>query len=379
MSLKQQKICSLFPIQQEYFQPPQQKRYKVCNRYKIGNITLADFGLKINNIDPKNATNIQGVWSHDSMSITTPKETIKEDSIKPFCCTHCGSENYIKYGKKNGKQVYMCKVCKSRFVDNLYFERLKVEPKIICVILDLYFKGISLRKITDHLKQFYDLKIHFTTVFHWIEKYVEIMNSYVSQFKPQLGISWNADEMMVQINGDWFYLWNVMDETTRFHLASAISKGRKTMNARKVFQQAKKTSHGEKPKFIVTDGLGSYNKAINKEFHTTKKETEHLGNVGICGKKTVWGTFDNNMVERLHGTIRDRNKTQRGLKKEETVFIKGHQLYYNFIKPHEGLNGFTPAHWANIYLGLGDKKWEKLLMQSVEYQNVTKDAKNTKK
>ena len=48
------------------------------------------------------------------------------------------------------------------------------------------------------------------------------------------------------------------------------------------------------------------------------------------------------------------------------VFVKGHQLYYNFIKPHEGLNGYTPAHYSNIYLGLGDKKWENLLMQSIK-------------
>jgi transposase-like protein len=365
MSLKQQKLVKSSPVQQEYFHLPNRRVYKVCNRYKIASKTLDDFGLIID----QGKGELPKVWSTDSMSINTPCENKKEDVDKPFCCKFCGSENYIKYGVRNGKQNYFCKSCNHKFVDNQYFENLKVNPKIICVTLDLYFKGISLRKISDHLRQFYDLKIHFTTVFHWIEKYVGIMNAYVSQFKPETGISWNADEMMIQINGDWFYLWNVIDQRSRFHLATVISKGRKTANARKVFQQAKKTSHGCKPKFIVTDGLGSYHKAINKEFHTVIKETEHLGNVGIRGKKTVWGTFDNNMVERLHGTIRDRNKTQRGLKKEESVFIKGHQLYYNFIKPHESLNGYTPAHWANIYLGLDDKKWENLLMQSLKYHN----------
>jgi len=78
----------LFPsIQQEYFQRPQQKGYKECNRYRICKITLDDFGLKIDNIsDPKSRVSTQGVWSRDSVSITTPKETIKEDVDKPFCC-----------------------------------------------------------------------------------------------------------------------------------------------------------------------------------------------------------------------------------------------------------------------------------------------------
>ena len=44
------------------------------------------------------------------------------------------------------------------------------------------------------------------------------------------------------------------------------------------------------------------------------------------------------------------------------------KTYYNFIKPHETLNGYTPAHFANIYLDLKDKKWENLLIQSVKNQ-----------
>ena len=100
--------------------------------------------------------------------------------------------------------------------------------------------------------------------------------------------------------------------------------------------------------------------------HTTKKETIHVGNVGIKGKHFKNAKFDNNLVERLQGTIRDRNKTQRGLENEDSVFIKGHQLYYNFIRPHEGLNGYTPAHFANIYLNLGDKKWKNLLIKAVK-------------
>lgn len=80
------------------------------------------------------------------MNITAPKEPIKEAVDKPFCCTHCGSENYIRYGKNNSKQVYKCKCCNRKFVDNLYFEKLKANPKIICLTLDLYFKGCSLRK-----------------------------------------------------------------------------------------------------------------------------------------------------------------------------------------------------------------------------------------
>ena len=304
--------------------------------------------------------------------VSNPDEQIEEDNDKPFYCKYCGSGNYIRYGKENKKQMYKCKDCNRKFVNNLYFEKLKANPKIICVTLDLYFKGISLRKISNHLKQFYNLNIHFTTVFYWIKKYIIIMDEYVHQFKPQLSDIWNVDEMMISVNGDWFYLWNVIDDATRFHLASVVSKERKIADASKALRTAKKRSHNKRPMFVITDGLKSYNKAIKEEFFSYRNKTTHIGNVGIRGKKNGEDYFDNNLVERLQGTIRDRNKTQRGLKDEYSAFIRGYQLYYNFIKPHESLFGNTPANCADIYLNLNEKKWENLLKQSIKYHNMEK-------
>ena len=57
--------------------------------------------------------------------ISTPKEKIEEVCDKPFCCKFCGSENYIKYGKKKGTQNYMCKDCGRKFVNNTHFEHMK--------------------------------------------------------------------------------------------------------------------------------------------------------------------------------------------------------------------------------------------------------------
>jgi len=67
----------------------------------------------------------------------------------------------------------------------------------------------------------------------------------------------------------------------------------------------------------------------------------------------------------LQGTVRERNKTQRGLKDEYSAFIRGHQVYYNFIRPHGSLYGLTPAEVANVNLNLGNKKWENLLHKAI--------------
>ena len=302
--------------------------------------------------------------------LSNPEGQIVKENDKPFCCKYCGSENYIKYGKKNAKQNYFCKDCKRKFVDNLYFEKLKADPKIICLTLDLYFKGVSLRKICDHLKQFYCLNVVHTTLLKWIRKYIKIMDEYVRQFRPQLSDIWNVDEMMINIKGEWYYLWNIIDDETRFHLASYISKSRTVNDARMVLRTAKKRSHNSRPMFIITDGLKSYNQAISKEFFSYRNKTTHIDNVGIRGKKNGEDYFDNNLVERLQGTIRERNKTQRGLKDEYSPFVNGHKLYYNFIKPHESLFNKTPAEVAGIDLELENTKWENLLVKSLKNHNL---------
>jgi transposase-like protein len=276
-------------------------------------------------------------------------------------CKFCHSENFIRYGKKNGKQIYQCKDCGRCFVNNVDFENMKYNPKIIALTLDLYFRGLSLRKISQHLKEFYNLEVTHMSIYNWIEKYVGLMNEYVNTIKPDIGNTWHTDEMMVNIGGNWEYLWNIIDEHTRFQLASVVSNERHVRDARMVFQKAKIISGGRKPKYIVTDGLQSYKRAINKEFNTNTDETEHLWNVGIQHHP------NNNHVERLHGSIRDREKTMRGLKIEETPIVEGHRLYYNFIRPHEALDGRTPSEEAGITIE-GKNKWLTLMRTAVKHR-----------
>jgi hypothetical protein len=46
----------------------------------------------------------------------------------------------------------------------------------------------------------------------------------------------------------------------------------------------------------------------------------------------------------------------RGLKKVDTPILKGYQLYHNYFREHEGLNGRTPAEIAGIRIQ-GESKW----------------------
>jgi hypothetical protein len=47
-------------------------------------------------------------------------------------------------------------------------------------------------------------------------------------------------------------------------------------------------------------------------------------------------------MERMNGEVRDREKVMRGLKKSDTPILAGYQIYHNYIRPHEALQGKTP-------------------------------------
>ena len=73
----------------------------------------------------------------------------------------------------------------------------------------------------------------------------------------------------------------------------------------------------------------------------------------------------NNVLERMHGSIREREKIMRGIKVDDTPIIPMNQIYYNFVRPHMGLDGITPAEAAGVGIE-GENKWMELLKRSTK-------------
>jgi hypothetical protein len=68
-------------------------------------------------------------------------------------------------------------------------------------------------------------------------------------------------------------------------------------------------------------------------------------------------------MERLNGEIRDREKVMRGLKQEDTPILKGYQIFHNYVRPHEALEGKTPAEACDIKVE-GKNKWLTLIQNA---------------
>ena len=106
---------------------------------------------------------------------------------------------------------------------------------------------------------------------------------------------------------------------------------------------------------MIIDGLPSYQDAFNKEFYThTKPRTEHVNTIRLQGD------MNNNKMERFNGEVRDREKVMRGLKRKDTTILTGYQIYHNYIREHQGLQGNTPAERCGIKIE-GNDKWLSLI------------------
>jgi len=279
-------------------------------------------------------------------------------------CRFCNSVDLLKWGyrktRSGKKPVFKCRTCGKRFVVDEGFLKSRHDPKIVTLALDLYFKGASLRKVTQHLAQFYGIKVSQVAVLKWIRKFSELIDAYTQTLTPQLSGVWNCDEMKTKmaheepINGERFYwLWNALDNGSRYLVASHLTRGRAHKDAHAFFEVAKKQAKRD-PRVIISDGLDSYRGEYGSN------EVAHIANVGIRSH------VGNHRVERLHNTMREREKVMRHLKRADSAekILKGFRVYYNFVRPHMTLDGHTPAQEAAIPIQLGTNRWLDLIRQA---------------
>jgi transposase-like protein len=202
------------------------------------------------------------------------------------------------------------------------------------------------------------IQVSHMTVYNWIEKYTALMTKYLDKITPQVSDTWRADELYMKFHGNLKYVFAMMDDETRFWIAQEVADTKDKHDARHLFQVAQERA-GKKPQVLITDGLKSYHDAYLREFYS-----KHLADNTVHIRQiTLQGQHNNNVMERINGEIRDREKVTRNLKNEDSPILKGLQIYHNYVRPHMGLDGRTPADLAGIEVQ-GDNKWLTLIQNA---------------
>lgn len=319
---------------------------KTCGVYQVrqpGYVTLAQFR------EQAHLARLAQVVATDAVFVT---------------CKFCGSKNVVKDGVRNGVQYYWCKACERKFAGNQALPGMRVPPDRIATALSLFYEGLSLQEIGRSVAQIYsDSQPSTSTVYEWVSRFTQEAIVKAKGYKAHTGTTWAADETVLDVAGGrtklgaentvWF--WDVIDEQTRFLLASHLSWRRTIQDARILFIQAAERATVT-PKYIVTDKLRAYIDGIERVFGA---DTVHIQSEGMASET------HNNVIERFHGTLKQRTKVMRGMKNRDTarLVLDGWLIHYNYFRPHEGLVGQTPAEAANIAFPY--KNWKDVVMDGM--------------
>jgi transposase-like protein len=212
---------------------------------------------------------------------------------------------------------------------------------------------MPLDAVPGHLKQQHDIDMSESGIYNWVIRFAREAVERARDFKPNIGDTWVADETMIDVGGRKVWYWDIIDADSRFLLASRISLTRTTKDAALLMHKAA-TRAGKTPKRVVTDKLNVYLDGVELTFGADAK---HVQSAPFVTEDST------NLIERFHGTLKDRTDVIRGFKNLETaqLLTDAWLVYYNFMKEHTSLNDRPPAVAMGKPVPFHD--WDELLQQ----------------
>lgn len=279
--------------------------------------------------------------------------------IAPTTCKNCGSNAIVKYGSYKGIPRCWCKACKRKFKADTALFHMKTSPEQISSALRMYYDGMSIKDIKGLLRQEHDNDPSKKTIYQWVDKYSDIAIKEAKNIHPKVSDIWIADETVLRIGGQNVWMYDIIDDQTRFLLATRLSLARTTHDAETLMKEAQRKA-GKSPKVVITDKNSSYLDSIELTFGA---DTEHVRSRPITAD-----TYSTQKIERWHETLKERTKVMKGLKTIDTAiqFVDGFLVHYNYFRGNEALDGKTPAEEAGIKFPYKD--WTEIIRQPVSKQ-----------
>ena len=287
-------------------------------------------------------------------------------------CKYCLSESVKPNGSMKGKKTLKCLDCGKRFTESDGLPKMRVNKQAIVTALSMYFEGLSTRKVSRQLESIYGEKVSQVTIWKWVRKYSTIVSEYVKTLSPHVGVNWHHDESVIRCEGQNQWFWEMIDEETRFLVASDLSETRSLKDTIAVFRQSLEVAKS-RPRKLFVDGSMQYERAFKKAYFSRDMSLDVylVQRVGIRSRQT------NNIVERLHETVKERTRPMRGFKNQDSAraILEGYVVNYNFARPHLSLNGKTPAQQAGIEV----KGWKQLVENAIQKEALQPQSQETER
>ena len=299
----------------------------------------------------------------------------KKTKVKNIC-PNCKSKNTIKWTKRKTQnrgmiQRFKCKDCGKYFTKDEGFFRMRNNPKKITCALDLFYRGVSTRKVQEHFQAFYPHNSHNTTIYRWVVKYSNMISGFTDKIKIKGGAEVQVDEMEYHrrfshknknvVSKDWFI--DSIDVQTRFLVSAKYFNSRGQNEIKEILGEVRYKTEGYTTT-ITTDGWKAYEKIIKRTWGYNNKVGKHnmKHNIVMASK----GDGFNIYIERLHNSIRERTVTFRGFHgsvESADSIMKGYAIFYNFIRKHQSIK-CCPYELATDLKLENPNKWLELIEMS---------------
>jgi len=298
----------------------------------------------------------------------------QQEELKKVICPNCKSENIIKRGKRKTEnrgliQRYKCKDCNKRFVIDDGFFRMRNSKKKITLCLDLFYRGISTRKVQEHLQAFYPHNSSNVTIYNWVTKYAKMISGFTDKVKVNNGNEIQLDEMEYHrrtdtnsqgVSKDWFI--DSIDCKTRFLLSAEYVGSRGKAEITYAFKETKARAVNHIT-ICTTDGLLTYPDVIKRVWGYQSIKQKKVVHNRVNASK---GEGFNIYIERLHNSLRQRTENFRGFHgsiESANSIMKGLAIFYNYIRKHQTL-GCCPYELATDVKLKNPNKWLELIEMS---------------
>ena len=178
------------------------------------------------------------------------------------------------------------------------------------------------------------------------------------------------------------WTWTAIDPVTKLFVAYLVTNGRNTPAATMFMHDL--SDRVSKPVQITTDRLGSYLQAVETAFGSAVDYARTGRPPEVIAGNPNAAFIGTSYVERANLTIRSGvsryTRSVTSFSKRISNHVNSLALfvfYYNFIRPHKGLNGQTPAMVAGITDGPWDWEWLLQLVDAPDAESAFEILKRT--
>lgn len=251
--------------------------------------------------------------------------------------------------------------------------KITASSHVLGLILTYHINyGLPLRKTAALMFDVHGVKISHQTIANYRDAVAPRIKPFVDRYPYELGGSFCGDETYIKIKGVWNYIFFFFDATKKIILSYRVRKNRDYQSAILAVNDVL-VKFAEIPKNLnlITDGNPIYLLA-QQWFAQHGINFDVTQVIGLTNDDPISAEYRplKQIIERLNRTFKGNYKPTTGYGADfgaissVTLFV----AYFNFLRPHAGLDGRIPAVIPELEnLPNMPAKWIKLIKMSEEY------------